>query len=81
MKVHVEVKQKHIDEGIRSDCFDCPIALAMLEATGKQWRVEEWIMRHGEDWVEMPENVSRFVHAFDRHDYEVQPFAFDIELP
>jgi hypothetical protein len=80
MKVHVEVKQEHIDAGKRSDCFHCPVAIAIQEATGKPWRVQFRKMWTETELISVPEKAKRFIYDFD-HGLKPQPFAFDVELP
>ena len=39
-KIEVEITEKHINFGIRRDCFNCVLALAICEALGVDWQVQ-----------------------------------------
>jgi hypothetical protein len=39
MRLVVEVTQEDIDKGERKNCFECPLALAIHRASGKQVQV------------------------------------------
>jgi len=88
--VNIEVTAEDIAAGVREDCFACPIASALLRATGaKRAFVDGGAVAVG-DWegffppsrMEVPitKEVSSFVHTFDVGD-SVEPFSFDLELP
>jgi hypothetical protein len=80
MKVHVEVKQKHIDAGIRSEPWECPIAQALRSATRKEWSVGRITACMGRRRTKLPNEAQCFIRAFDAG-RKVKPFAFDIKLP
>ncbi|SRR6266487_4225124 len=78
MVFQVEVTQEDIDHGIRMNCVDCPIALAIKRQTGKFARVMEQFVclfrdekeyrenpRLGE-WFAMDRTGVILVDAFDR---------------
>lgn len=84
----IEVKQKHIDESRSGLHYDedmpecCPVALALNEATGKQWTVTAnkcW--RHYSTQVlPLPSEVTFNIHQYDGFGV-MEPFSFELEIP
>lgn len=40
MRIIVDVTQAHIDKGVREDCRECPVALAMRPFICKKWHLD-----------------------------------------
>jgi hypothetical protein len=82
MRVHVSVTADDIDNGIRRDCWKCPVALALWRATGVKWKVNNYIAFPLGDWdrqVHFPSKVIKFIAEFDAHTFP-RPMEFDIEF-
>ncbi len=77
-KTTINVTQRHIDNGICLAPCRCPVALAFMDE-GIEAGVTPFRLWIGKKSINMPQNASRFVVAFDRGD-PVQPFSFEIEL-
>lgn len=85
----IEVKQKHIDEGVAIDCGRCPVALALNEATKKEWIISNRWMCYkdcdqypGFGWSEdtqVPPTVADNIRKFDV-DGIMEPFSFEIQF-
>lgn len=79
MKIHVT--QKHIDEGVRTDCENCPVAKAITEATKHHAVVDQdlicWTPYYRHD-VPTPPAVREFIDRFDSGRM-VEPFTFELE--
>ncbi len=73
------VTQEHIDNGVRDNCFECPVALAILTTTTEVVDVERSHIAIGERCYPMPETARRFVAAFDLGE-PVEPFSFSLEV-
>jgi len=83
--MRIEVGQRHIDHGKRFYCKQCPVALAIQEATGDvTWWVGgkyTWRWGHpGDPVVPLSSEVIEFIQTFDRGQ-DVEPFAFDLVMP
>jgi len=67
VKVKVTVTESDIDNGIRGDCWKCPVALAMWRATGWKWAVGETRMHPigRAFFAQMPDLAQRFIGYFD----------------
>ncbi len=83
----VFITQEHIDKGVKSNCTECPTALAILE------QCEVDTIEVGSLWVEvrrncalcpyeldMPSSLKRFIEKFDDGKL-VTPIEFEIDLP
>lgn len=78
--VEVTVKQEHIDQGKFHDCYSCPVALALCEATGIVWNVMDTDARievlFGPHPIwKFPADVRIWVLKFDSHS-AVTPITF-----
>jgi hypothetical protein len=80
MVYHIEVTAEDIAQGERSDCYACPIALAVKRATGKQVAACHAHVYVGDDKGLLSADARSFVTAFD-HNEPVSPFSFDLEVP
>ena len=90
----VNVTEKHIACGVRSDCCDCPISLAQKDALEAAGLNVNWIrsdahstditLRIGGKSIDYevvnPPSVGEFMEAFD-NDQPVAPFSFEWEVP
>lgn len=75
----IQVTQKHINEGKRGECFNCPIALALLEATGQQWDVSFHMACSWHYNLNLPEIAQEFIGRFD-YEKTVKPFEFELPI-
>ncbi len=73
----VSVTKAHIKAGKRYDCEECPIALALYDATGDAYvAVTRDNLQVGPfKSYKAPRSVSRFVKRFDTNK-KVKPFRF-----
>lgn len=80
----IEVRQNHIDNGVKNDCGGCPIALAIKEQTiFKTARVSGSSWRTGftsSQYILLPESARMFVRFFDSA-LSVEPFTFELQVP
>lgn len=78
----VEVTQRHIDNGNRCDCWDCPIAKALSETLSGHVAVGSRDVNlpgiSGSD-VPLPPEAIAFIKAYDAGQ-QVQPFSFELPL-
>ena len=77
----ISVTNKHIDDGIPCDRFQCPLALAIQEATGEYgWNVG-MSNAYSPDVhrLRLPEKAIEFRKTFDCNG-PVSPFEFDLDL-
>ena len=78
----IEVKQEHIDKGLRRSKCGCPIALAMSDAGFEYPSVNPLriVYHNGLNTVgcEVPESAKQFILAFDVGEC-VKPFSFALE--
>lgn len=78
----VKVRQKHIDEGSKGNGNNCPIALAIQDATGVEMFVGSSVYYPPKVYDEnivmdnTPE-ITDFINDFDS-DSPVQPFEFNL---
>lgn len=77
----ITVTQEHINRGIRSSIWQCPIALAIKEQTKGRVLVAgstSLVTKNGVETVyNLPETAARFIINFDNGD-KVVPMEFDI---
>lgn len=84
--MRIEVTEDDILEGVRNDGSSCPVAKAMVRATGDNWRVGPYVaeMRDGRGRLlgdtYLPAEVGRFIYQFD-HGETVRPFGFEVYIP
>ena len=86
MKIHVT--HKHIDEGVMKSCQHCPVALAVIGATGVAYAsINIRRIRWGNTWGqggmgweerETPDAVKTFMRKYD-HREPVRPIEFELE--
>ncbi len=76
----IHVTQAHIDAGAREDCRECPVALAIHEATGCTCEVLPWTIYTDRGKFKLPRAVFEFIEAFDNKQ-PVQPFSFEVDIP
>ena len=83
MKIKVSVTEDDIENG-GSACHNCPVARALLRATGVMWKVhgDTGETRLGIEWRPywFPGLVGEFVRSYDKC-FDVLPFDFEIEVP
>jgi hypothetical protein len=90
-KIKIEVKKRHIEAGIEGNCYECPVALAVLEQTGLEAQInygkialykpvdDGAVVSSHVGSVDMPSSVKSFVKKFDG-DKKVKPFNFILDL-
>lgn len=82
MNIVVDVTQEHIDQGKRSSCEECPIALAIKEVNPKYIDVKvelEHVVCGGVTY-KLPYLASQFVYSYDYFDKGYcEPFSFILE--
>jgi len=83
--MQINVTQQHIDNGIKSDCRLCPIALALLPLfTNLPIEVDSCCIEIGccigSDDIQYysPDSVIKFITAFDSS-FPVKPFYFELQ--
>ena len=82
----IQVTQKDIDKGLRSSCYECPIAHAFKRKVKNRVRYgfavnSESIEHLTKDmWYSyaLPKEAKRFIQRFDR-DQPVKPFTFEAQ--
>ncbi len=76
----IKVTEEHIQVA-SGGCYDCPIALALLDETGRRWGVSAvtCFYRSGSLVLALPESARQFVADFDAR-REVLPFEFELPL-
>ena len=87
----VRVTRADIDEGWRQSCRRCPVALALLRATGLEWHADLDDLRLiGVPWedrdrrpVRTPERVRDWMNRFDfcKSRRSQRPFRFTVNMP
>jgi hypothetical protein len=80
--VKIEVTEEDIEKGKQSDGTSCPVALAMMRATGSTYVYVDYIeSRIAGELIYTPKKAEEFMRDFDS-DSEIRPgpFAFEIEL-
>lgn len=81
----ISVTAEHIRHGIRQSCIQCPVALALQEATAQStWKVgfsyARLYSRHKSvARIELPLLVQDFIKSFDTTDDHQEPFEFEID--
>jgi hypothetical protein len=83
--MRIEVTQEDIDNGLRGNCRQCPIALVVARSTGALYVSVnsgiQWSYFRGcvspEHWRRIPLEVFRFMSDFDRG-RPVEPFSFEL---
>ena len=82
--MEIEVTQDHIDRGVPDNCFECPVALALIDYGVDGANVNameiEYVRGGRFKSIRTPEVVSGFIFDFDdetvRH--ECLPFTFEL---
>lgn len=81
MVIKIKVTEEHIDKGNQADCYSCPIALALKEASQELGTPEVcgymvyWPKKIGT----LPHKAREFIRKFDK-DRTAQPFEFEIDI-
>jgi hypothetical protein len=81
-RVHVPVTQEDIDNGVRCDSWDCPVARALWRATGIRfmvWPSGAYSIDRSIPRASLPERVVNALNDFDSRERAVVPFEFDFE--
>jgi len=80
MKIQVDVRQEHIDRGIKEDSRSCAIALALRDKNYTQVIVEDECTFVYEDttwFASLPDEALEFIETFDNGN-TVEPISFEI---
>lgn len=90
--MQVSVTQAHIERGLQHSCVDCPVALALNDATGVPHQPDEhgarrvgWFVLRTEAFspahvpYHLPDEVLQFIKRFDARE-RVFPFTFTLAL-
>lgn len=84
MRKLIKVTQRHIKDGKRASIVACPVALALNEATGKQFIVARYSIENlsrPSELIEASRSVKRFVEKYDKYGRKaVKPFNFFLEV-
>lgn len=78
----IKVTKKHIREGKRGFCRQCPVALALMNATNyKRVFVSSysWQLGSGKQSGTLPQRAQNFIEDFDGGK-NVKPFSFDLDV-
>jgi hypothetical protein len=83
--ITVPVTQSDIDNGIRADCWQCPVALALWRVTGWKWHISGYTVgafpiARKQALCDLPLPVWEFIDRFDT-DKTVLPFEFRMQVP
>jgi hypothetical protein len=81
--ITVSVTAADIDNGIRGDCWKCPIALALWRATGEKClvgRTHVWPLGDKDRRTPMPEAAVDWIRKFDRAEFP-KPMEFELTIP
>jgi len=78
----VKVTQEDIDSGLKSNCCECPIALAMkrissMPSVGRLYA--SCSVNSVRYWGVLPLAAKEFIHLFD-DGFPVKPFEFEINF-
>ena len=80
MEFEVEVTQEDIDQGVRKDNCNCPVALAVKRATGREdVSVARNTIALGRDVIFRVKKICDFVFDFDEGK-PVEPFTFTVKV-
>lgn len=77
MRINVEVTAEDIKRGIKVDCLNCPIALALDRCGQPDASVSDSDVEIDGRFIRMPLDARRFVQDFD-DGKPVEPFAFEL---
>jgi len=80
----IKVTQKDIDKGLKSNCYECPIAHAFKRKVKNQIRYGfavnsefiEYLTKDMRYSYPLPKEAKLFIQRFDR-DHPVKPFTFE----
>ena len=84
--MRIEVTQEDIDRGLKSSCYECPIAYAYKRKVKNKIRLgfsvgTEYIdhfVGESQDRYMLPKEAKKFIRRFDQ-DQPVRPFSFEIK--
>lgn len=75
----IDVTRHHISNGSRGSCVGCPIALAILEATGERdVLVSAASVMIGSVEYRLPTSAYDFMSDFDQGRGNAEPFSFEL---
>lgn len=76
--MQIAVLAEHIEQGVKANCYKCPIAQAISWAMGREAAVTPYSIYVGGVHYDLPEEAREFVQLFDEG-CVVEPFTFEIE--
>lgn len=65
MKTKIKVTQKHIDEGVRRNCKQCPVALALREHLQERIEVSYERIGIGDGRALTTRGIRQFIRDYD----------------
>src|ERR1700733_8349347 len=93
-KVKIEVTEKDIRNGVCADTERCAVTKAIKRAIPKTWvSVDDMIIEVGQQRIDTPAKVAKFVGAYDRLAIDkkpprgtklvgkLKPFSFVLKIP
>jgi hypothetical protein len=81
MRILVEVKKRHINNGQPCKSSTCPVALAVKERVkSSRVCVNPYEICVDNLYCPTPKSVARFITKFDRGCKPVQPFNFYLDI-
>lgn len=89
--VMVEVTQSDINQGVKNDCFTCPVAIAINrvlgidnaeigEYVGSGNDVDGMVVEFDYHIIKLDDNVRNFIYGFDLG-HDVDPIKFELVIP
>lgn len=79
----IHITQPHIDRGCRGDAENCPVKLAIHDASGLICTVAEDYIRFGNGpdsfQIRTPVAVAVWISRYDRREL-VEPFEFELDM-
>lgn len=90
MKVTLRVTAKHIEDGVKASCQDCPVALAVIDIVRPEFYSHVSARRIRLESIDgrilwsaiSPQPVQRFIRRFDdTEELTHEPFECDLDIP
>ncbi len=80
MRKIISVTQDHIDAGLRHDCQECPVGLALRDAfNAGEVIVDNDVITVQGHVLKIPVELSKRIVKFDQ-DEVMKPYSFSIEI-
>jgi len=80
----INVEQKHIDTGLKLNCYFCPVALAIKDKIGRNNSVDckAWYVLINNEKYNLPDQVFYWIMNFDKEWSYIkllEPFSFELD--